>query len=126
MTVHCYLPPATRPLAPPPPQISGTTVGEIRVVPSMHERKAIMFEEADAFIAIPGGAPACAPPVCSAWLQCSLHSAGRLPVQTARLCIGAELALASGSGHRRPACTCGAQRAEVVGGAPGLPQLSPP
>ncbi len=42
---------AGRPL----PQISGTTVGEIRVVPSMHERKAIMFDESDAFIAIPGG-----------------------------------------------------------------------
>jgi hypothetical protein len=36
-------------------QISGTTVGEIRVVDSMHERKALMFEEADAFISIPGG-----------------------------------------------------------------------
>lgn len=36
-------------------QISGTTVGEIRVVESMHERKAIMFDEADAFISIPGG-----------------------------------------------------------------------
>ncbi|KAI7839678.1 hypothetical protein COHA_006487 [Chlorella ohadii] len=38
-----------------PREISGTTVGEIRVVPSMHERKAIMFDESDAFIAIPGG-----------------------------------------------------------------------
>lgn len=36
-------------------QISGTTVGEIRVVQSMHERKAMMFEEADAFVTIPGG-----------------------------------------------------------------------
>lgn len=38
-----------------PREISGTTVGEIRVVESMHERKAMMFEEADAFISIPGG-----------------------------------------------------------------------
>ncbi|EFN51355.1 hypothetical protein CHLNCDRAFT_28106 [Chlorella variabilis] len=38
-----------------PREISGTTVGEIRVVGSMHERKAMMFEEADAFIMIPGG-----------------------------------------------------------------------
>ncbi|KAL4860244.1 hypothetical protein ACK3TF_000429 [Chlorella vulgaris] len=38
-----------------PREISGTTVGEIRVVDSMHERKALMFEEADAFISIPGG-----------------------------------------------------------------------
>lgn len=36
-------------------QISGTTVGEIRLVDDMHTRKAIMFAEADAFITIPGG-----------------------------------------------------------------------
>jgi hypothetical protein len=30
-------------------------VGEIRVVDTMHTRKALMFEEADAFISIPGG-----------------------------------------------------------------------
>ena len=36
-------------------QISGFSVGEIRVVASMHERKALMFEAADAFITIPGG-----------------------------------------------------------------------
>lgn len=36
-------------------QISGTTVGEIRIVEDMHTRKAMMFAEADAFIAIPGG-----------------------------------------------------------------------
>jgi len=36
-------------------QISGTTVGEIRLVDDMHSRKAMMFAEADAFIAIPGG-----------------------------------------------------------------------
>ncbi|PSC73469.1 cytokinin riboside 5 -monophosphate phosphoribohydrolase LOG3-like [Micractinium conductrix] len=38
-----------------PREISGTTVGEIRVVKTMHERKAMMFEEADAFVTIPGG-----------------------------------------------------------------------
>lgn len=36
-------------------QISGSTVGEIRLVDDMHTRKAIMFAEADAFISIPGG-----------------------------------------------------------------------
>lgn len=38
-----------------PREISGTTVGEIRLVDDMHSRKALMFSEADAFIAIPGG-----------------------------------------------------------------------
>lgn len=38
-----------------PREISGTTVGEIRLVEDMHTRKAMMFAEADAFIAIPGG-----------------------------------------------------------------------
>lgn len=38
-----------------PREISGTTVGEIRLVDDMHSRKAMMFAEADAFIAIPGG-----------------------------------------------------------------------
>ena len=36
-------------------QISGETVGDIRVVPDMHTRKAMMSAEADAFIGIPGG-----------------------------------------------------------------------
>jgi len=36
-------------------QISGTTVGDIRLVDNMHARKAMMFDEADAFITIPGG-----------------------------------------------------------------------
>lgn len=39
-------------------QISGETVGTIHVVESMHERKAMMFDFADAFVTIPGGAPA--------------------------------------------------------------------
>lgn len=35
-------------------QISGETVGEVRTVLDMHERKAEMAREADAFIALPG------------------------------------------------------------------------
>lgn len=35
-------------------QISGETVGEVQVVLDMHERKAVMAREADAFIALPG------------------------------------------------------------------------
>ena len=38
-----------------PREISGTTVGELRIVPDMHTRKRMMFDEADAFIALPGG-----------------------------------------------------------------------
>ena len=38
-----------------PREISGSTIGEIRLTEHMHSRKAMMFEEADAFIAIPGG-----------------------------------------------------------------------
>ncbi|KAM7490563.1 hypothetical protein LguiA_033484 [Lonicera macranthoides] len=38
-----------------PLEISGETVGEVRIVSDMHERKAIMAQEADAFIALPGG-----------------------------------------------------------------------
>ena len=35
-------------------QISGETVGEVRIVSDMHERKADMAREAEAFIALPG------------------------------------------------------------------------
>ncbi|WRX33634.1 LOG family - like 10 [Theobroma cacao] len=38
-----------------PNLISGQTVGEVRTVSDMHERKAAMAQEADAFIALPGG-----------------------------------------------------------------------
>ncbi|CAA0838412.1 Cytokinin riboside 5-monophosphate phosphoribohydrolase LOG8 [Striga hermonthica] len=38
-----------------PIEISGETVGEVRVVSDMHERKAEMAREAEAFIALPGG-----------------------------------------------------------------------
>ncbi|CAN1162638.1 Cytokinin riboside 5'-monophosphate phosphoribohydrolase LOG8 [Linum perenne] len=38
-----------------PIEISGEPVGEVRTVADMHERKAAMAKEADAFIALPGG-----------------------------------------------------------------------
>lgn len=38
-----------------PCEISGETVGELRVVADMHQRKAEMASQADAFIALPGG-----------------------------------------------------------------------
>ncbi|CAL1370488.1 unnamed protein product [Linum trigynum] len=38
-----------------PIEISGESVGEVRTVSDMHERKATMAKEADAFIALPGG-----------------------------------------------------------------------
>ncbi|XP_020224682.1 cytokinin riboside 5'-monophosphate phosphoribohydrolase LOG8 isoform X1 [Cajanus cajan] len=38
-----------------PHEISGEPVGEVRIVSDMHERKAAMAQEADAFIALPGG-----------------------------------------------------------------------
>ncbi|XP_057957829.1 cytokinin riboside 5'-monophosphate phosphoribohydrolase LOG8 [Malania oleifera] len=38
-----------------PLEISGQMVGQVRIVSDMHERKAEMAREADAFIALPGG-----------------------------------------------------------------------
>lgn len=38
-----------------PLEISGPTVGEVKIVADMHERKAEMARQADAFIALPGG-----------------------------------------------------------------------
>ncbi|KAF5753978.1 putative LOG family protein [Helianthus annuus] len=38
-----------------PLEISGETVGDVRIVSDMHERKAEMARESDAFIALPGG-----------------------------------------------------------------------
>ncbi|KAG6475814.1 cytokinin riboside 5'-monophosphate phosphoribohydrolase LOG8-like [Zingiber officinale] len=38
-----------------PIEISGETVGEVKVVSNMHERKAVMAGQADTFIALPGG-----------------------------------------------------------------------
>ncbi|KAG8091987.1 hypothetical protein GUJ93_ZPchr0012g21281 [Zizania palustris] len=37
------------------PEISGQTVGEVRPVADMHQRKAEMARQSDAFIALPGG-----------------------------------------------------------------------
>uniref|UniRef100_A0A0D9XKP2 Cytokinin riboside 5'-monophosphate phosphoribohydrolase n=1 Tax=Leersia perrieri TaxID=77586 RepID=A0A0D9XKP2_9ORYZ len=37
------------------PEISGETVGEVRAVADMHQRKAEMARQSDAFIALPGG-----------------------------------------------------------------------
>ncbi|EPS66526.1 hypothetical protein M569_08249, partial [Genlisea aurea] len=38
-----------------PTEISGESVGDVRIVSDMHERKAVMAREAEAFIALPGG-----------------------------------------------------------------------
>ncbi|KAI4323416.1 hypothetical protein L6164_023024 [Bauhinia variegata] len=38
-----------------PPEISGESIGEVKTVADMHERKAQMAKHADAFIALPGG-----------------------------------------------------------------------
>lgn len=38
-----------------PIEISGETVGDVKIVSDMHERKAEMAREAEAFIALPGG-----------------------------------------------------------------------
>ncbi|MQM08414.1 hypothetical protein Taro_041263 [Colocasia esculenta] len=38
-----------------PLEISGQTVGEVKIVSDMHERKAEMARQSDAFIALPGG-----------------------------------------------------------------------
>ncbi|NP_001148891.1 putative cytokinin riboside 5'-monophosphate phosphoribohydrolase LOGL10 [Zea mays] len=37
------------------PEISGETVGEVRAVADMHQRKAEMARQSDAFVALPGG-----------------------------------------------------------------------
>lgn len=55
-------------------QISGTTFGQLQVVEGMHSRKARMFEEADAFIAIPGGLGTLDETIeISTWQQLGLH-----------------------------------------------------
>lgn len=38
-----------------PREVSGAAVGEVRIVPDMHTRKAEMAAEADAFVCLPGG-----------------------------------------------------------------------
>ncbi|KAL5856797.1 hypothetical protein ACOSQ3_004255 [Xanthoceras sorbifolium] len=35
--------------------VTGNTIEEVQIVSNMHERKAEMFSQADAFIALPGG-----------------------------------------------------------------------
>jgi uncharacterized protein (TIGR00730 family) len=37
-----------------PTEISGASVGEVKIVSDMHERKAEMARQSDAFIALPG------------------------------------------------------------------------
>lgn len=37
------------------PQITGETIGEVKAVDDMHQRKAEMVRQSDAFIALPGG-----------------------------------------------------------------------
>jgi hypothetical protein len=55
-------------------QVSGKTVGKTIVVRDMHSRKAKMFEEADAFIAIPGGLGTLDETIeISTWQQLGLH-----------------------------------------------------
>jgi uncharacterized protein (TIGR00730 family) len=43
------------PVALQPVEFSGESIGEVRVVSDMHERKALMAKESDAFIGLPGG-----------------------------------------------------------------------
>ncbi|PWA99093.1 cytokinin riboside 5'-monophosphate phosphoribohydrolase LOG1 [Artemisia annua] len=38
-----------------PKEITGETIGEVKPVSNMHQRKAEMARQADAFIALPGG-----------------------------------------------------------------------
>ncbi|KAK1389518.1 Cytokinin riboside 5'-monophosphate phosphoribohydrolase [Heracleum sosnowskyi] len=38
-----------------PPELTGVTVGEVKAVAGMHQRKAEMARHSDAFIALPGG-----------------------------------------------------------------------
>ena len=38
-----------------PREVAGESIGETIIVESMHERKALMAREADAFVAMPGG-----------------------------------------------------------------------
>jgi len=38
-----------------PREVSGTCIGETTIVRTMHERKALMASQSDAFIALPGG-----------------------------------------------------------------------
>jgi len=46
-------------------QITGETVGEVRAVAGMHQRKAEMARNSDAFIALPGKQPLLPATACS-------------------------------------------------------------
>ena len=48
-----------------PFQITGETVGEVRAVAGMHQRKAEMARNSDAFIALPGKQPLLPATACS-------------------------------------------------------------
>ncbi|EGC35190.1 hypothetical protein DICPUDRAFT_152490 [Dictyostelium purpureum] len=58
-----------------PKEISGTTVGEVTYVDSMHTRKEIMYNSSDAFIALPGGIGTFEELFeCMTWVQLGIHS----------------------------------------------------
>ncbi|XP_008782507.1 cytokinin riboside 5'-monophosphate phosphoribohydrolase LOG8-like [Phoenix dactylifera] len=58
-----------------PTEISGQTVGEVKTVSDMHERKAEMARRSDAFIALPGGYGTMEELLeMTAWSQLGIHS----------------------------------------------------
>ncbi|KAJ4755563.1 Cytokinin riboside 5'-monophosphate phosphoribohydrolase [Rhynchospora pubera] len=58
-----------------PEEVSGETVGEIKKVADMHERKAEMAKNSDAFIALPGGYGTMEELLeIIAWLQLGIHN----------------------------------------------------
>ncbi|KAJ1294054.1 hypothetical protein BS78_01G116800 [Paspalum vaginatum] len=58
-----------------PEEVSGETLGEVKVVRDMHERKAEMAKHADAFIALPGGYGTIEELLeIIAWAQLGIHS----------------------------------------------------
>uniref|UniRef100_A0A804M2B1 Cytokinin riboside 5'-monophosphate phosphoribohydrolase n=1 Tax=Zea mays TaxID=4577 RepID=A0A804M2B1_MAIZE len=58
-----------------PEEVSGETLGEVKVVRDMHQRKAEMAKHADAFIALPGGYGTIEELLeIIAWAQLGIHS----------------------------------------------------
>eukprot|EP01132_Coremiostelium_polycephalum_P009308 gene9308-11409_t len=58
-----------------PKEISGTTVGELLLVEDMHERKRLMYSEADAFVVLPGGIGTFEELLeCLTWIHLGIHS----------------------------------------------------
>eukprot|EP01090_Pellita_catalonica_P010697 TRINITY_DN22136_c0_g1_i1.p1 TRINITY_DN22136_c0_g1~~TRINITY_DN22136_c0_g1_i1.p1 ORF type:complete len:230 (-),score=41.30 TRINITY_DN22136_c0_g1_i1:124-813(-) len=58
-----------------PKEISGTAIGEVEIVKSMHERKQRMSTYSDAFIALPGGFGTMEELLeCITWQQIGLHN----------------------------------------------------